>query len=49
MLGLMDEIVRQLKEFDCKKLNSMMNEALDIKDGGEKKKLEQLKAEWNRS
>merc|ERR1712139_72061 len=38
--------VQQLKEFDGKKLKSTTKEGLDIEDDDEKKKLEELKAEF---
>merc|ERR1711937_140947 len=38
--------VQQLKEFDGKKLKSTIKEGLDIDDDDEKKKLEELKAEF---
>merc|ERR1711937_265008 len=38
--------VQQLKEFDGKKLKSTTKEGLDIEDEDEKKKLEELKAEF---
>ena len=38
--------VQQLKEFDGKKLKSTTKEGLDIDDEDEKKKLEELKAEF---
>merc|ERR1739838_627530 len=38
--------VQQLKEFDGKKLKSTTKEGLDIADDDEKKKLEELKAEF---
>jgi len=38
--------VQQLKEFDGKKLKSVTKEGLDIDDDDEKKKLEELKAEF---
>merc|ERR1712100_256925 len=38
--------VQQLKEFDGKKLKSVTKEGLDIEDEDEKKKLEELKAEF---
>merc|ERR1712110_645496 len=38
--------VQQLKEFDGKKLKSITKEGLDIDDEDEKKKIEELKAEF---
>merc|ERR1712146_120566 len=38
--------VQQLKEFDGKKLKSTTKEGLDIADEDEKKKLEEMKAEF---
>merc|ERR1712194_593290 len=38
--------VQQLKEFDGKKLKSVTKEGLDIEDEDEKKKIEELKAEF---
>ena len=38
--------MKQLKEFDGKKLKSTTKEGLDIEDEDEKKKLEVLKAEF---
>merc|ERR1712037_619676 len=38
--------VQQLKEFDGKKLKSTTKEGLDMEDDDEKKKLEELKAEF---
>merc|ERR1712190_514988 len=38
--------VQQLKEFDGKKLKSTTKEGLDLEDEDEKKKLEELKAEF---
>merc|ERR1712203_546619 len=50
VLYLVDPIdeyaVQQLKEFDGKKLKSTTKEGLDIADDDEKKKLEELKAEF---
>merc|ERR1711871_1248694 len=47
MVDPVDEYaVRQLKEFDGKKLKSTTKEGLDIADEDEKKKLEELKAEF---
>merc|ERR1711941_72321 len=47
MVDPVDEYaVQQLKEFDGKKLKSTTNEGLDIEDEDEKKKLEELKAEF---
>merc|ERR1712115_144731 len=47
MVDPIDEYgVQQLKEFDGKKLKSIMKEGLDIEDEDEKKKLEELKAEF---
>merc|ERR1711899_638731 len=47
MVGPVDEYaVQQLKEFDGKKLKSTTKEGLDIEDEDEKKKLEELKAEF---
>merc|ERR1719189_1299078 len=50
VLYLVDPIdeyaVQQLKEFDGKKLKSTTKEGLDIEDEDEKKKLEELKAEF---
>merc|ERR1712139_566544 len=47
MVGPVDEYsVQQLKEFDGKKLKSVTKEGLDIADEDEKKKLEELKAEF---
>merc|ERR1712036_175579 len=47
MVDPIDEYcVQQLKEFDGKKLKSMTKEGLDIDDEDEKKKIEELKAEF---
>merc|ERR1712022_40155 len=47
MVDPVDEYaVQQLKEFDGKKLKSTTKEGLDIDDDDEKKKLEELKAEF---
>merc|ERR1712224_1123938 len=47
MVDPVDEYsVQQLKEFDVKKLKSTTKEGLDIADEDEKKKLEELKAEF---
>merc|ERR1712185_674014 len=47
MVDPVDEYsVQQLKEFDGKKLKSVTKEGLDIADEDEKKKLEELKAEY---
>merc|ERR1712037_489942 len=47
MVDPVDEYaVQQLKEFDGKKLKSTTKEGLDIDDEDEKKKLEELKAEF---
>merc|ERR1711970_210138 len=47
MVDPIDEYaVQQLKEFDGKKLKSTTKEGLDIDDDDEKKKLEELKAEF---
>merc|ERR1711908_167862 len=47
MVDPVDEYsVQQLKEFDGKKLKSVTKEGLDIADEDEKKKLEELKAEF---
>merc|ERR1711907_919560 len=47
MVDPIDEYaVQQLKEFDGKKLKSVSKEGLDIEDEDEKKKLEELKAEF---
>merc|ERR1712161_97737 len=47
MVDPVDEYaVQQLKEFDGKKLKSVTKEGLDIEDEDEKKKLEELKAEF---
>merc|ERR1711950_68776 len=47
MVDPVDEYaVQQLKEFDGKKLKSSTKEGLDIEDEDEKKKLEELKAEF---
>merc|ERR1712182_169184 len=47
MVDPVDEYaVQQLKEFDGKKLKSTTKEGLDIADEDEKKKLEELKAEF---
>merc|ERR1712023_112547 len=47
MVDPIDEYsVQQLKEFDGKKLKSVTKEGLDIADEDEKKKLEELKAEF---
>merc|ERR1711981_1271865 len=50
ILNMVDPIdeyaVQQLKEFDGKKLKSTTKEGLDIADEDEKKKLEELKAEF---
>merc|ERR1712096_222002 len=47
MVDAVDEYaVQQLKEFDGKKLKSTTKEGLDIEDEDEKKKLEELKAEF---
>merc|ERR1711992_263953 len=47
MVDPIDEYsVQQLKEFDGKKLKSTTKEGLDIEDEDEKKKLEELKAEF---
>merc|ERR1711896_68783 len=47
MVDPVDEYaVQQLKEFDGKKLKSTTKEGLDIADEDEKKKLEELKAEY---
>merc|ERR1712159_466490 len=47
MVDPVDEYaVQQLKEFDGKKLKSVTKEGLDIDDEDEKKKLEELKAEF---
>merc|ERR1711935_1147953 len=47
MVGPVDEYaVQQLKEFDGKKLKSTTKEGLDVEDEDEKKKLEELKAEF---
>merc|ERR1719378_944472 len=47
MIGPIDEYaVQQLKEFDGKKLVCCTKEGLDIEDEDEKKKLEELKAEF---
>merc|ERR1712147_143456 len=41
-----EDAVQQLKEFDGKKLKSTTKEGLDVADEDEKKKLEELKAEF---
>merc|ERR1740117_872368 len=47
MVDAVDEYaVQQLKEFDGKKLKSVTKEGLDIEDDDEKKKIEELKAEF---
>merc|ERR1719254_80894 len=47
MVDPVDEYaVQQLKEFDGKKLKSVTKEGLDIEDEDEKKKMEELKAEF---
>merc|ERR1712118_431461 len=47
MVDPIDEYaVQQLKEFDGKKLKSTTKEGLDVDDDDEKKKLEELKAEF---
>merc|ERR1712100_224747 len=47
MVDPIDEYcVQQLKEFDGKKLKSVTKEVLDIDDEDEKKKMEELKAEF---
>ncbi|CAE6930819.1 HSP90 [Symbiodinium natans] len=47
MIDPIDEYsVQQLKEFDGKKLKSTTKEGLDIEDEDEKKKLEEMKAEF---
>merc|ERR1712199_141176 len=47
MVDPVDEYaVQQLKEFDGKKLKSTTKEGLDIEDDDEKKKIEELKAEF---
>merc|ERR1712071_704421 len=47
MVDPVDEYcVQQLKEFDGKKLKSTTKEGLDLEDEDEKKKLEELKAEF---
>merc|ERR1712007_421226 len=47
MVDPIDEYaVQQLKEFDGKKLKSTTKEGLDLEDEDEKKKLEELKAEY---
>merc|ERR1712206_21073 len=47
MVDPIDEYaVQQLKEFDGKKLKSTTKEGLEIDDEDEKKKLEELKAEF---
>merc|ERR1711936_881182 len=47
MVDPIDEYsVQQLKEFDGKKLKSVTKEGLDIDDEDEKKKIEELKAEF---
>merc|ERR1711957_851811 len=47
MVDPIDEyVVQQLKEFDGKKLKSTTKEGLDIDDEDEKKKLEEMKAEF---
>merc|ERR1712146_443897 len=47
MIDPIDEYaVQQLKEFDGKKLKSVTKEGLDLDDEDEKKKLEELKAEF---
>merc|ERR1712210_278065 len=47
MVDPVDEYaVQQLKEFDGKKLKSTTKEGLDVEDEDEKKKLEELKAEF---
>merc|ERR1712217_783043 len=50
VLSMVDPIdeyaVQQLKEFDGKKLKSITKEGLDIDDEDEKKKIEELKAEF---
>merc|ERR1711865_989603 len=47
MVDAVDEYaVQQLKEFDGKKLKSTTKEGLDIEDDDEKKKIEELKAEF---
>merc|ERR1711896_109797 len=47
MVDPIDEYtVQQLKEFDGKKLQSVTKEGLDIDDEDEKKKMEELKAEF---
>merc|ERR1711979_81628 len=47
MVDPIDEYaVQQLKEFDGKKLKSTTKEGLDVEDEDEKKKLEELKAEF---
>merc|ERR1711988_1520725 len=47
MVDPIDEYaVQQLKEYDGKKLKSTTKEGLDIEDEDEKKKLEELKAEF---
>merc|ERR1711865_925305 len=47
MVDPVDEYaVQQLKEFDGKKLKSTTKEGLDLEDEDEKKKLEDLKAEF---
>merc|ERR1712014_32942 len=47
MVDPIDEYaVQQLKEFDGKKLKSITKEGLDIDDEDEKKKMEEMKAEF---
>merc|ERR1711975_178148 len=47
MVDPIDEYaVQQLKEYDGKKLKSVTKEGLDLDDEGEKKKMEELKAEF---
>merc|ERR1712161_78907 len=47
MVDPVDEYcVQQLKEFDGKKLKSTTKEGLDLEDEDEKKKLEEMKAEF---
>merc|ERR1712063_138474 len=47
MVDPIDEYcVQQLKEFDGKKLKSTTKEGLDLEDEDEKKKLEEMKAEF---
>merc|ERR1712188_152803 len=47
MVDPVDEYaVQQLKEFDGKKLKSVTKEGLDLDDEDEKKKMEELKAEF---